>query len=363
MTLVKKNNQPAGTKERNSNIELLRIVVMLFVIILHYNNKNNGKAFVYTEALTMHYQVLVCFEMLAICAVDVFVMISGYFMCNSRKADVTKVLQLYGDVIFLAAFRYVLLCVVTTTTFSMSTMLQQMIPLSWYVAVYSALYLISPYLNKVIRGFTAAQFRVMLLILLAVFSVWPSALELITALTGFKLTSLSPMGTQGSGAGYTIVNFVLMYFLGAYLQIHGNQCENGKTIWKSLLAYGVCTVLLVLYSRIYFSGALSYCNPLVIAQSIALFKVFQSMKIKSKAINAAASCSFGVYLLHIRFFKYFHIERYVTGNIWQIPLHVVGTAVAIYIGAAITYWCYQKTLGFVINRCIRKITCLKYEVT
>ena len=291
------------------------------------------------------------------------VMISGYFMCNSRKADVTKVLQLYGDVIFLAVFRYILLCIFTSTSFSISTMLMQMIPLSWYVAVYSALYLLSPYLNKVIRGFTEVQFRVMLLILLAVFSVWPSVLELITALTGYKLTSLSPMGTQGSGAGYTIVNFVLMYFLGAYLSVHSSKSNTGKTIWKSLTAYGACTVLLVIYSKIYFSGALSYCNPLVIAQSVALFKVFQSMKIKSKVINGAASCSFGVYLLHTRFFKYFQIERFVTGNILMIPVHVVGTAIAIYIAAAITYWCYQKTLGFVINRGIRKITCLKYEVT
>lgn len=36
------------TKDRNSNIELLRIVATVGVIILHYNNIESGKAFLYT---------------------------------------------------------------------------------------------------------------------------------------------------------------------------------------------------------------------------------------------------------------------------------------------------------------------------
>jgi len=203
-------------------MELLRIVATLFVIVLHYNNKNNGKAFVYTEALQMHYQILAWFEMLAICAVNIFVMISGYFMCHSRKVQVTKVFRLFLDTVFCNAIRYLLNCALKTTTFAVSNLLKFMIPLSWYVTVYAALYLLSPFINKLIRELTAGQFRILLCVLLAVFSVWPSALELITALTGIKLTSMCPLGTQGSGAGYTIVHFVVMYLVGAYLRMHAD---------------------------------------------------------------------------------------------------------------------------------------------
>ena len=72
-----KRESTAAKNVRDSNIELLRILVTLFVIILHYNNKNNGKAFVYAEALPEQYQILVILEMAAICAVNIFVLISG----------------------------------------------------------------------------------------------------------------------------------------------------------------------------------------------------------------------------------------------------------------------------------------------
>lgn len=353
---------PSHQKDlRNSNIELLRILITLFVIILHYNNKNNGKAFVYAEALPQQYQILAILEMVAICAVNVFVLISGYFMCNSAKADVTKVIRLYLDVIFLGAIRYLLNCALKTASFSCAQLLRYMIPLCWYVAVYSGLYLISPYLNRSVRNLKKSQFRTMLLIMLIVFSVWPSALELITVLTGMKLTSICPLGTQGSGAGYTLIHFIMMYFLGAYLKLH--PTEKQKNAWIPALAvYCGCTVLLVLYSKVYWAGALSYCNPLVIVQATALFQLFLSFQLKNRWINKIAGCSFGVYLLHINFFRYFPVQSQATGNPWMIPLHVAWTAVRIYAICAVIYWIYGHTLGLIISKALKKLKFMQYEV-
>lgn len=363
MTLRRNHNPGLAKKERDANLELLRIIATVFVIILHYNNKNNGKGFLYTEALPQQYQVLICFEMLAICAVNIFVMLSGYFMCNSQKADAAKVLRLYIDVVFLSVFRYFLNCTIGSSDFSIPALLYAMIPLSWYVAVYSALYLLSPYLNRIIRGLPAAQFRTMLIMCLLIFSVWPSVSELITALTGFKLTSMSPFGTQGSGAGYTIVNFVLMYVLGAYLKMHGSKNISHRSIWSALAVYVLCTVLLIIYSKIYFSGAVSYCNPLVIIQAIAIFKVFQSVEVKSKCINAIASCSFGVYLLHSYFLKYMQIERYVTGSALLIPAHIIISSILIYGISGFIYWTYLKLFSPFFKKWLMKLTFLKYEVS
>jgi len=349
-------------KERNSNMELLRIIATLFVIIVHYNNKNNGKGFLYTESLQQHYMVLICFEMLAICAVNIFVMISGYFMCYSKKATLTKVFSLYIDVMCCAVIRYFLDCTIGSASFSISKMLYLMIPLSWYVAVYSALYLLSPYLNKLIHSLTASQFRRLLIMGFLVYSVWPSCLELTTALTGVKLTSMNPISTQGSGAGYTIVNFVLLYFIGAYLRIHKNERATLGTRWKSLGVYIACTVLLVLYSKVYFSGAVSYCNPVVIIQTIAIFRVFQSIELKSKSINAIAKYSFGVYLLHGYFFKYFHIEAFTTGRLLLIPFHITVTAILIYAICAVIFCIYRKLAGPIIDKALENLQFLSYEV-
>ena len=361
MTLQTNKNPSLAKKERNSNIELLRIIAMLFVIILHYNNKSNGKAFAFTEALPQHYQLLVCFEIMAICAVNIFIMITGYFSCSSKKADVTKVLRLYADVSLLSVSRYLLWCISGSTVFSFSKFLYYMLPMSWYVAVYSALYLISPYLNIIIQRLSAKQFRTMLLVGMIVFSIWPSSMELFTALTGIKSTSMCPISTQGSGAGYTIVNFVLMYLIGAYLRLHSCENSNRKSIPRALVSYMLCTILLILYSRIYFSGALSYCNPLVIGQAVSLFKIFQHMKIKSRVINEIAGCCFGVFLMHSNFFKRFQIERFVTGNILLIPIHLILTAFFIFSICAVIYWVYQHTVGILLNKWLKRLH-FQYEV-
>lgn len=67
---------------RDSSIELLRIISACAVIILHYNG-GAGKALAYSSG-TSH-DILIFLECLSVCAVDVFIMISGYFLCTTTK--------------------------------------------------------------------------------------------------------------------------------------------------------------------------------------------------------------------------------------------------------------------------------------
>lgn len=75
-------------RERNSNFELLRIILMVFVVILHYNNVEMGGALGYTTGINKIVSHFI--EAFSICAVNCFVMISGYFMVDSfnRKVNV-----------------------------------------------------------------------------------------------------------------------------------------------------------------------------------------------------------------------------------------------------------------------------------
>lgn len=91
---------------RNSNIELLRIFSILGVIILHYNNASMGKAFVYTSQLPLNHGILYFFECLCICSVNVFVLLTGYFMCKSKDRSIHKPLKLVIEVIFFSLFFY-----------------------------------------------------------------------------------------------------------------------------------------------------------------------------------------------------------------------------------------------------------------
>lgn len=97
------------TKDRNSNIELLRIVATVGVIILHYNNIESGKAFLYTENIGINYQLLLMLELLSICAVNIiFIIISGFFLCESNKLSVKKPIILLAEVVIFQYVRYIL---------------------------------------------------------------------------------------------------------------------------------------------------------------------------------------------------------------------------------------------------------------
>ncbi len=83
------------SNKRKSNIELLRIICTLMVITLHIQNpallggvkyaRESGSFF--NEAITSW---LFC---MSIIAVDVFILISGYFMINSSKRKLEKVVN------------------------------------------------------------------------------------------------------------------------------------------------------------------------------------------------------------------------------------------------------------------------------
>lgn len=68
----------AKVKMRESNIEILRIAVILGVIILHYNGENGGGLeYIYPNSLNEI--ILVALESIFICAVDLFILITGCF--------------------------------------------------------------------------------------------------------------------------------------------------------------------------------------------------------------------------------------------------------------------------------------------
>ena len=77
-------------KIRNTNIEILRILSILGVIILHYNNENMGGALAYTSDLALNKFILLFFECLSICSVNLFVLITGYFMCHNNNRNAFK---------------------------------------------------------------------------------------------------------------------------------------------------------------------------------------------------------------------------------------------------------------------------------
>lgn len=82
-------------RDRESNIELLRILAMLGVIILHYNNPSIGGGVSFVKHGSLNYWFLNIVESIFVCAVNLFMIISAfmiiseYFMASSNKRDLS----------------------------------------------------------------------------------------------------------------------------------------------------------------------------------------------------------------------------------------------------------------------------------
>ena len=84
-------------KQRQSNFELLRIILML-AIIAHHFVVNSGIAD-YFQVHSYKTLYLILFGMWGKTAINVFVLITGYFMCKSEFKWM-KVLKLFLEVKF-----------------------------------------------------------------------------------------------------------------------------------------------------------------------------------------------------------------------------------------------------------------------
>lgn len=85
--------------KRQSNIELLRMFAIMGVIVLHYNNPAMWGGISYVVKGGLNYYILYLLESTFVCGVDLFMLISGYFMCESKIRSLWKPIRLIVQVI------------------------------------------------------------------------------------------------------------------------------------------------------------------------------------------------------------------------------------------------------------------------
>lgn len=232
-------------------------------------------------------------------------------------------------------------------TLTIKGLIMTLIPSNWFVILYSTLYIISPYINILLEQLSGKQKKKMVMVLFTIFSVWPTIVDLSGEILGKEWIGLSSVGMYGSEWGYSIVNFLLVYIIGAYLY-HMEECQN-KRNKKQLLFCLLMTILIItgwaflneratLFTE---RSAWEYCNPLVIIEAVIIFLVLKDMKpFHSKIVNNLAKGCFTVFLLQNTFIRKLHIDKYINGNVLLLLFHLLLNCVVIYIICWIIYIIY-----------------------
>ena len=335
-------------RDRESNIELLRILAMLGVIILHYNNPSIGGGLSFVKYGSLNYWFCNIVESIFVCAVNLFMIISAYFMASSNKRDLWKPIQLLTQVIIFSVSKYTLISMIKCN-FSIRGLIGALIPANYFVILYIVVFIISPYINLIFEHLDSNKRKQFICILILLFSVYPTIVDILIEVTKHSFNGLSSIGMYGSQYGYSIVNFTLCYCIGAYIRFESERISKVNT---SKLVAGIfaCVTVMTIWSAMndrigYFTEktAWEYCNPLVFMLAVCAFLLFKRINIKnSKFINSLAKGSFTVYLIHVNLVTHLGVKLFVNNNIFILILHMALSSVLIYFVCWIIYLVYAK---------------------
>lgn len=243
-------------------------------------------------------------------AVNVFVLISGYW---GIKLKWRKLNSLNSMVTFYSLMFLVVSLLLGIHSFSMGEDWMQLVPVLtkqyWFITVYFALCLLSPFLNLLVSYLGKNDFQKLLLTGFGLFIILPT----------FSLILNFQDITRDSG--YGIVNFMFLYLLGRYMRLYG--IVEIRRVWY-LISYVVSMLFCALFQIVYsyllgfsFDSLISYNTIFVFWGSVSLFLYFSRFKFKSSVVNTLAVGCLAVYVLHLHplFYEYFfadllHIKEY-----------------------------------------------------
>ena len=319
--------QKSLRRERNSNLELLRIAAACGVIALHYNDMSIASQ---TNALALSMN-----ECLWAWSVDVFLMISGY--CSSRRMEIDwkKPVRLYVQLVFFRLFA-ALLTAFLSGKLTVGELLYSFLPINYFFCIYIAVYLVSPLFNRLSSVMDRSQRRRALFLLLGIFSVWAYAVDLLSVPLDANLSQATPLSISGNISGHNVVNFALCYLVGAAIG------DGTVTIPKPLLCFAASTAAILLLSP-YFSAylATSYCSPFVILQAASALAFFASLKLGSvKWINRLAAACFTVYWTHLPLFAFSHREQFAEGRLRLLFAHLALCQIGLYLAGFLLHEVY-----------------------
>ena len=294
---------------RNSSIELLRIISMLMIVFHHFARHGEFQFWDYELSVPkLWYNFIIMGGKIG---VNIFVLISGYFLINNNGNlfNFNRIKKTWDQVCFYSVgfeVFFILLYFVVKDRLDLSNLIDSFFPVTtsqwWFVSTYFALYLIHPFINKLLLSLDKKTYEYVILITAFCWCVIPTF-----ANSGYESNSL--------------LWFIFIYSLSGYIKLYG---LNSK-----LKNYHYAIAALIFSALTYFSSiAISFLglritdfklgstyfydtqSLFVLIISLCIFMTFATTQIRNvKFINVVASATFGVYLIHE--------NHYLRNILWQ----------------------------------------------
>lgn len=295
-------------EERNYGIDLLRIISMIGVMTLHI--LGHGGVLENTKVLSYNYDIAWLLEICAYCAVDCFVLISGYVMVQAKYKISNIVLlwietEIYSVVIMLFfSFFYS----VPDIKECIATFLPVTTSQYWFFSMYIGMMLFVPIINVFFKN---VDIKRLLILLLVTF--------FCTLLSVFNDNVFELNG------GYSVLWFIILYMCGG--TIYKIQCIH-KFKLKRVTYVTVAMIFLTWLSKIVLENItfrlmgnvrfglllIKYTSPSILIVGCGLLIIFTNIKCNKivPLLKTMTPLVFSAYLIqdnkYVR--KYFITNRF-----------------------------------------------------
>lgn len=356
----------AAGKKRQLNYELLRVIAMLMIVCLHYLSKGGLLGDPARADMTAAGYMVWLIEAFCLVAVNVYVLISGYFGVDAHRSLSGRTRITFWEVlgkpvrIWKQVFFYSMLfgcgaLIFGVQQFDLYQFFTYCFPLVtehyWFATYYVVLCLLMPFLNAGISYLEEKEMRCLLIGFVLFFSV---------------SKTIIPMQLPWDKYGYDSLWFIVLYLTGAYLKRYGAALirSRGRAaalyLGSTMAVFASFFLIRMIYLK---TGKLeamihygyTYNFLFCYTGAVGLFLLFQELKQKEfhengrgsragrilerfrKPIELLSSTSFGVYLIHehinIRYAwpKWFHCEEQIGSSAGRLLCHMLLTVVCVYL--------------------------------
>lgn len=290
---------PGGTHKevRSSNLELFRVIVMLLIVAHHYVANSGLMDLIYESPTSINAIFLLLFGAWGKTGINCFALITGYFMCKSQ-ITLKKYVKLLLEIYLYRVLIYLCFLLTGYESFSLKGLLKLIAPFtsieSNFTGCYLLFYLFIPFLNILLRNLTQRKHLLLIILCLVVYTVFGG----LDGLSVFKLEM-----------NY-VSWFIVLYFIGAYIQMYPQKLFCNRKFWGSATAisvlFSIASVLVCAWlgqrlnhPKLAYFFVSDSNKILALTNGVCAFLFFNNLKLgHSKLINVLGGSTFGVLLIH-----------------------------------------------------------------
>ena len=341
-------------KNRNSSIELLRIISMFVIVAYHYSLHGGYDKFssydfcggvVFVQFLGLFGKV----------ACSIFALISGYFLILQKgpiKEQYKRIVPLFFEMHFYYFVILIVMLITQVVPVTPAMWIKSLFPMifgTWYIKYYILLLLAAPFIGNWLRSLDKNTYRNIVLLLLF---IWSAIQTLSNAAWNFGEMDF----------------FFVMYILGGYLRLH-----MGKVSLKKTGIYAVSFIILMMASVLFFdiAGIISgitkfidyasyfrrYDTVLALGCAVSVFLYTLNFNFYNAIINRISSATLGIYLIHNNAMIDTYIWKVLYPNteyIYNPYVHAVIKIVIVFSVSLVIDLVRQATIGAAFNKWLEK---------